>query len=707
MADSSPSFLAFIDTLADALEARATDGRDLCVTFDPARAAASAKGEVYVGIGAWLDRGAPVAHEGVCLNNKSAGARFGWRRDPLTVASFVRDAPDDLVEAWRAQFSGDVETVFERATLVVEDASPDSVLSVIFWLARLAGIAPAGLPQRWITALTAWERDGVAPSVTQSWTALMSALAHSHFGEDGIAAAWSDALRFTTALLRNGVDPDAVTPEASPAILAEAAYGRAIAFAMNEKQDYLQSLARAVRLELLVPMAGAHGRSLLVDAYFAVESNAPSGVKKIFVRTDAENTSLGNGFSLMGLYRPGLTGTGNDMTVSVDPRSGIALKDLWERLEAAEVERWAGARPNRAPRRIASYAPGEGYDQPWWDDHGRYTLLGAPKAIDGQPGSRLTWSDVLEAVWRCYNQLRGVSVFDLGDDARRGAPKPIETCLARRIAYGAGRTEAVKHLIAAKWDRSLSHSQTLQFTTTVKRHLAALVTQAGHDRSGPVALANLAEPEDFDYLEIAGGAAIVTREGVFLLDDWRDKDLDLQSLSADFVSAVTLLSACKAFDAEVETLYADSDAQGGLFSSNTGEVLRRITLLRGRIAATFQKADLTEAAPERRALRAAIEQRWGLDGKEAALTGRLKDLQEILETKATLDTQGMATLIGIVAIPNFVVALMALYVGVIDHVSGGAEMPNVASYGLIMTGAVMVVSVIFLAVAYLLTRKRN
>ena len=129
-------------------------------------------------------------------------------------------------------------------------------------------------------------------------------------------------------------------------------------------------------------------------------------------------------------------------------------------------------------------------------------------------------------------------------------------------------------------------------------------------------------------------------------------------------------------------------------------------------AARAHRRHLPEGGPDRsragrRALRAAIEQRWGLDGKEAALTGRLKDLQEILETKATLDTQGMATLIGIVAIPNFVVALMALYVGVIDHVSGGAEMPNVASYGLIATGAVMVVSVIFLAVAYLLTRKRN
>ena len=93
------------------------------------------------------------------------------------------------------------------------------------------------------------------------------------------------------------------------AMLADPAYGRAIAFALNEKQDYLQSLSRAVRLELLVPMSGGPGRSLLVDAYFATESNAPSGVKKIFIRTDTENTTFGNGFALMGLYRPGLEGT--------------------------------------------------------------------------------------------------------------------------------------------------------------------------------------------------------------------------------------------------------------------------------------------------------------------------------------------------------------------------------------------------------------
>ena len=34
--------------------------------------------------------------------------------------------------------------------------------------------------------------------------------------------------------------------------------------------------------------------------------------------------------------------------------------------------------------------------------------------------------------------------------------------------------------------------------------------------------------------EEAGGTAVVTREGAFLLDDWRDTDLAIQALSADF-----------------------------------------------------------------------------------------------------------------------------------------------------------------------------
>lgn len=707
MPDAITDFATFLARLGDALDDRAAEGRLLPVVFDPARRSESAPNEVLVGLGAWMDAQGPLGHQGACLNNKGAAARWGWKREPVTVAHLVRDAPDDLVAEWRTRFGTDALKALDRIQLIVEDASPDSVLSVAFWLARLEGVPAAELPQRWITSLTAWERDGVAPSVTRSWTALLSALSHSHFGArfngDGIAEAWSDALRFTISLLRVGADPDGVDPEHSPAILADTAYGRAIAFAMNERQDYLQSLSRAVRLELLVPMAGAPGRQLLVDAYFAVETQAPSGVKKIFIRTDAENTALGNGFSVMGLYRPGLEGSGNDMTLSVDPRAGINLQALWRRLEALENERWQGERPNAAPRRIASYPDG-GFDQPWWDDHGRYTLLGAPKSVaQGVLGSRLSWGDVLNAAWRSYNQLRDIDVLDLSASEGRPEPKPIERCAARRIASGQGDTEVVKHLIAVKWAREGSKAQSLQFTATVRRHLAAMITKAAEAPGELVGVGDLADLPDFDYLELDGGTAIVSREGAFLFDDWRDKDLSVPALTSDFALVVALLSACKGFDDEVDALYAGSSGKGGLFRSNTAEVLRRITLLRGRIAATFQKGDLSEASPERRAFRAALESRWGLDGKEAALTGRLKDLQEILEAKATLDTQGMAQLIGIVAIPNFVVALMALYVGTVTEVAGDGTY----LYAIWMTGFVALISVLFLIVAFIATRSRD
>jgi len=694
MSETSPSappdFAAFLDALGDALDRRALDGRGLEPRFDPARATPAAPGEVLVGIGNWSQ-----PHQGACLNNKGAATAFGWKRDPITVSTFIRDAGPDLIATWQATFPGTTEEVLDRAVLVVEDASPDSVLTLVFWLARLAGVPSSQLPLRWLTALTAWERDGIAPSVRRSWTALMSALAHSHFGSAhdgaGIAEAWDDALRFTVSLLRAGTDPDAVDPEHAPAILADTAYGRAIAFALNERQDYLQSLTRATRLELLVPMAGAPGRTQLVDAYFATESNTPSGVKKIFIRTDAENTTLGNGFAMMGLYRPGLEGTGNDMTLSVDPRSGIALKDLWQTLDAEETRLWAGKRANANPRRIASYAPGEGYDQPWWDDHGRYTLVGAPKRIgDSGPGSKLAWADVLEAVWRHYNQLRVVEALDLNSERRLG---PIESAVAKRFARGSGDGAVTRYLISVRWNRSDADGQTLQFTPTVKRHLAAMVVRAGAGKSGPVPLAELTAAEDFDFLELAGGAILVTREGALLFDDWRDRDLRADVLTADFEQAVDLLAATRAYNAEVDRLYADG----------SGDMLRQVTELRGRVVATFQKADLANTSPDRRTFRGALEHRWGLENKEAQLTGRLKDLQEIVETKATLDTQGMATLLAFVTIPAFVASVLQLYGSVVASSTDDSG----PGYSAVMFGLLAVLSLAAMIAALVLTRRKR
>ena len=153
----------------------------------------------------------------------------------------------------------------------------------------------------------------------------------------------------------------------------------------HEREAGLSAIARPGRA---AGAAGADGRGPWPVAagrrLFRGQNQRAFGREKIFVRTDAENTSLGNGFSLMGLYRPGLTGTGNDMTVSVDPRSGIALKDLWEGWKRPRSNAGPAHVQNGAPRRIASICAGRGL---------RSALVGRSwplHAAPAHPGDRRT-----------------------------------------------------------------------------------------------------------------------------------------------------------------------------------------------------------------------------------------------------------------------------------------------------------------------------
>lgn len=184
--------------------------------------------------------------------------------------------------------------------------------------------------------------------------------------------------------------------------LPSAEYLAAQAALAYEYQLYQLAIERAVTCQLLVEQADSR-RKMLVDALFLSEQH-PSGLFKIFARNDRTHSWSKNGFTLLGIYRQQQAGTGNDMVISVDPTSGLSLKSLWQALEAEENRRWQGERPCDNPRPLHSYAGAlNAPDQPWWDDAGRYTLLGAPKflANTNVPGSKLDWwNDVLPIVWQ-------------------------------------------------------------------------------------------------------------------------------------------------------------------------------------------------------------------------------------------------------------------------------------------------------------------
>ncbi len=409
----------------------------------------------------------------------------------------------------------------------------------------------------------------------------------------------------------------------------------------------------------------------------------------------------------MGLYRPGLEGTGYDVTVSCDPRAGVDLKDLWARLEALETQAWEGARPDDAPRLIESYRGHRGFNQPWWDDSGRYTILGAPKKLaDGRLGSRLGWTDVLEAVWACYQPLKGIEVFDLNAGRASGTVQ-IGALSARKVASAADAARADKRLIAAKWDRRATSSMAIQFTPTVLRVFAAMVERAAAGEAGMPKLGDLVDPRDFQHVEFSGGSAVVTRDGAFLFDDWRETDLDTATLSSDFAAAVDLLAQVRAFDAEVDALYETATVESErLFrGASHGAILKRITSLRARIARAFQRADVMQGSLDRRSFRAALEAWWGLEAKEAQLTTRLKDLQEILETAATLRTQGMAQLIGFVAVPAFVVSTLALFTTALSNLAARVGWEGDLGYVGVTAFVILALSAVAFAVAAAAARR--
>lgn len=636
----------------------------LRMTFDPTRKQADQPHQILIGVGDWLLNDSPVEHRGICLNHKGTAYRFGKTYQYASVTDFVLAPPEAVSQHWQDLTGGlhDPRELLRRFELIVEDVGPDSCFALLCWLALRSGVEADeirhGPGEPWVNAIRAWETTGMADEAFTSWAVLLSALGHSYippanawqtheadFNAIDLSQAWREALRFTVTLLRQKVNPNVV-----PSLWHLSGYARAMAFLRSEYQDYLASLFQAICLQLLVPLRETgDARQLLVDAYFAVET-WPSGSKKLFIRTDREHTYLQQGFALMGLYRPdGRTqGTGNDMTVSVNPQTGIYLKALWEELERLENERWQGQRPRENARPIVSYHETEGYTEPWWDDHGRYTLLGAPRRLpDGRLGTRLAWSDVVEAAWRCYNPLRGLCVRDALDHDREC---PLEQCRRQRQHFEDRPLTLERYLVAAKWLLKTAIPQAVVLSPTAKRFFAALVT---HERTtAPVSVTDLPEEQEFDFASLRGGFAVIHEQGVFLFDDWRVAPLKLPELKEEFHRAFGMLSEVHWVDSRLNGLVHERAVAFPRTSSRPPPaVLADLATLRARLAETKQRYGLKSEHEDIRRFRQRLESRWGIDHVADGLHRRVAELEDAFRTTSTLQTQGLIRILSTYALP--------------------------------------------------------
>ena len=562
------------------------------------------------------------------LNHKAAGANDG------SSARFVVRQSDDTIAQWRDAMglAQDTSSPFSNVIIVTEDASLDTCLALVALHRRLLGKTTPG---QWVQYVADWEAGKVlaAGPPTQSAGSLHSALVHARFDRDAgvlrIGEALQEGVAYLSALIDAGVDP-ALVPENLPIALHALASSRLA----TEKQRYRRLRESFPQLQLAVPIVGANRRRI-VDVALVTETT-PTGALKAFLRSDPDSFT-GDGFGMFALHRPSVTGIGPDavlheeISVSVDPQSGLNLEQLWGYLEKREEEAWTNSgsiRPRDNPRNLQSFAkPGakvsadiKPSNEPWWDDNGRYTLIAGPRPVaPGVPGSKLSWHDFLAALWRLYAPGREIKVRRRLSKSNEDLALMSDTPLALRDPESIGSDRVFIDLMKSPGDEQ----EPITWTPTLSRSLAAFTF------NGPISIDRLPDDDDFDILHARGGVVVVTPTGIVLFEHTPRLGFPAEALRKAATEAANQLASAVRLESRLEGAEAAVEAAIGKGSSRTRqEALAQIYRIMLEALPEPRAKHVAEPDPFVRNVREKIERRWG----SAARFRHVADTAQALET---------------------------------------------------------------------------
>ncbi len=581
-----------------------------------------------------------------------------------SVTRLVLGLPAEALSAWLGPLDpNDPQALLDATTLVVEDASPDSVLGVVMLLLRLAGWQPDGRAQPWLAAVERWETDGmVTGDPYRAWPSLAAALSHAHFPtaetstDAQRAQAWTATVRFAAECLKAGYDPAGLpTP-----ILLASQHDATVAL-RQEDQVYQGWLQHAQIVQLSLPLEKGDRRRILVDSLLFIEDQ-PTGAAKVLYRTDTANAPLRQGFCLAASYRPGAEiGSGNEFTITVDPDRGVVLDELWRELERRETEAWRRAamqRPNWQPR---ADVPTE-WNQPWYINPER-TLIAAPRSVRDHrispprdvPNSstKLVWQDVLDAVWTAYAPLRDI-VVDV--ESARGPVPLLELDQHAERQHG-------KLFLFARWPRPNGEAtpalRALASAPVVDRALAGLIREPTRQ---PLGLADLPSPHSWTQAELSGGFAVATQLGLLVFDDWRDtKPIVHAAVASSFALAARLNHELARIEQEqIEPLSRrlDEQTRSRALRVDQAAVLDAATVM----AELANLQGLTASVPhdaDARCIRQLLNQAWALDHRLAAATTRVKGIADALKALGDAQMRRLTQLVAMVAFPFYVATGLA------------------------------------------------
>jgi hypothetical protein len=643
--------LEYLIKLKDSINSEA-----LQVHYDPLKKVAAQK-EILFGIGEHEDGG-------LLLSNKIEGKRAD------SVSQYVVEQSDEFYQKWQETLKDNLD--LKNVSIYIEDLSPDTIYSIILFFSRLNNIPFSAFPSKWLPYVNRWEKGDMRTTgeMEKSWGVLLSSLAHEYFvvtnveeqnnnriykyDQQKVVDGFRICLAFTIDLILNSEDPAEI-----PVSHHSEGYNRAISLFNIEKLEYENTLRNSSKLQLLLPLKNS-SRRVFIDSIITTEINVLATLKN-YSRTDVKNSFFKMGFGLMAVHRPHIAGSGNDIVISVDPSTGVHLKELWETLENLENTRWEGKRPNHSPR------SGYKVNQPWFNENERFTMVAAPRTLTNEDklnltdpstgktklipivppgevvlGSKLSWEDVLNQLWKLYNPVRELRVHSYEVSGNWGEESKIVTI--KPIQNGQS-----KKFIGLKWAKTNSQN-TMVITPTFKRYLVACLNNV----NGEPMIHDLPNEKSFDYLEVPGGFALIHNEGVIFFDDWSNEGSNIKSYYEEFNRLLNRNDAIHRFRSRIKSEVQDimekikdkrkMRKEIVLLSSNLAGIKIE---LQNSIFETMSKSNVYDVNN----FRQVIERRWNLNTQLNELYSMVSEIESTIKSIVDSRTNRVIRTITIVGFP--------------------------------------------------------
>jgi len=256
---------------------------------------------------------------------------------------------------------------YQGENIVIEDFSPDTIITIYLLL-------KGDIPIKYIEYASKWEKGESDKEIFKSYGVLQNSLINSLKGDETFKV--EKSLEFLEFLIKNNYKLDNI-PNNDNSL-----YKLALNKLQKEYQKFNQILNSSKIYTLNI-------NNTKTKAIFLDDVNITPLIKLL----------LRKKFTFIASFNQKYKGTGNDVVISVTPESGLNLKKLWENLEKEETTKWNGNRPNDNPRKIVST---DKWNEPWWDDMGKYTLIAAPKKIGDIYGSKLNYEEIKNIILQTY-----------------------------------------------------------------------------------------------------------------------------------------------------------------------------------------------------------------------------------------------------------------------------------------------------------------